>query len=228
MRRWISALAATLAVASVGSCTTTATRAEPRTSATAMASSPKACAHGTYEWFNVKRPVRLSAVSDVETLGKGGGKLNGLKHRVWSPKTSVSSHGPALPPRDVLFSLAEFIGEAQEGDDAADMAFTEVGRTPGDPNSTRTSSVDGAGSFVDYNATHAVEADFRYTCRHATAVTSGHATSWTADGSGIFECGTRLGFPKENRDDLAVAREAARLSCAPDSKAAQSPGTADR
>jgi len=36
----------------------------------------KACTNGTYTWINIEKPTRLLGVSDVETLGKGGGNLD--------------------------------------------------------------------------------------------------------------------------------------------------------
>ncbi|MGW2961430.1 hypothetical protein ACWDGI_23630 [Streptomyces sp. NPDC001220] len=161
----------------------------------------------------------------METLGKGGGKFKKLKHRVSWPEASVSSHGPALPSRDVLFSLAKLVGQAQEGDDAASLTFTDVDRKPGDPNASRATSSEGGGSFVEYNETRIVEADFRYTCPRAGVVTVGHAKSWISEGSGSLECGRRLDGSKEAHD-LTAAREAARLSCGPKSVAAQTSGAA--
>lgn len=174
----------------------------------------------------MERPVRLSALSDVETLGSGGGKFTQRKRRVWWPEASVSSRGPELPSRDVLFSLAEFVGEAQEGDDADSLAFTDVARKPGDPDASRAVSSEGGGRFVQYDEASVVEADFRYTCPRTEAVTLGHAKSWTTEGSGSVECGTRLHASEGSRADLSVAREAARLSCGPKSAAAQAPEAA--
>ncbi|MGW1973773.1 hypothetical protein ACWCOY_36715, partial [Streptomyces tubercidicus] len=171
MRRWIAALVATLAVASTGACTASATHTEPKATAKTLALGPKACTHGSYQWFNVEQPVRLSALSDVETLGKGGGKVTKLKYRVSWPVVSVSSRGPALPSRDVLFSLAKKVGEAQEGDDPTGMAFTDVDRKPEDPNASRLISSEGGGRLVMYDQTYVVEADFRYTCPNSKAVT---------------------------------------------------------
>ncbi|MDX3077009.1 hypothetical protein ACIP98_32600 [Streptomyces sp. NPDC088354] len=228
MRRSIAAFTATLAVAGTGACTATAAHTEPKASATALALGPKACANGIYQWFNVERPIRLSALSDVETLGKGGGKFKQLEHRVSWPETAVSSRGPALPSRDVLFSLAKFVGEAQEGDEAAGFAFAEVGREPDDPNASRAISSEGAGRFVMYEETYVVEADFRYTCPHAKTVTTGHAKSWTVEGGGTLECDTRIVVDGRAQPDPAAAREAARLSCGPKSIAARAPAAAGR
>lgn len=88
--------------------------------------------------------------------------------------------------------MAKSVGEAQEGDASADMAFTDVGKKPGDPNRSRATSTAGAGRYVMYNEAHIVEADFQYTCPHFKAVTIGHAKSWTMEGSGILECGTPI------------------------------------
>ncbi|WP_326570321.1 hypothetical protein OG539_40655 [Actinacidiphila glaucinigra] len=222
MRRRIAACVAVLAVASAGACTESAAHTEGKaaTSAPARTIGPSACGNGTYQWFNVERPIRLSALSDVQTLGKGGGKFTKApKHRVSWPETSVSAHGPAVPRRDVLFSLAKLVGEAQEDDTGADMAFTDVGRKPGDPNRSRAISTTGAGRYVMYDEAHIVEADFRYTCPHSMAVTIGHAKSWTMEGSGILECGTPIDFGSQAHQ--AVARVAARISCGPKSRAAQ-------
>lgn len=222
MRRTIATGVALVAIAGAGGCTETATHTEGKAapSVPARTMGPRACVNGTYQWFNVERPVRLSALSEVETFAKGGGTFTKApKRRVSWPETSVLASGPALPSRDVLFSLAQLVGEAQEDDTSADMPFTEVGRRPGDPNLTRAVSTPGAGRFVSYNETHVVEADFRYTCPGTKTVTIGHAKSWTAEASGTLECGTRTGLGSDA--DLAVAREAARLSCGPKSIAAQ-------
>ncbi|SNS94838.1 hypothetical protein SAMN05216252_11133 [Actinacidiphila glaucinigra] len=188
---------------------------------------PRACRNGTYQWFNVERPIRLSALSEVQTLGKGGGKFTKApKHRVSWPETAVSAHGPAVPRRDVLFSLAKLVGEAQESDTGADMAFTDVGREPDDPNQSRAVSTAGAGRYVMYDEAHIVEADFQYTCPRSPAVTIGHAKSWTMEGAGILECGTPI--DSGGQAHLAVAREAARISCGPESLAARGQGGSGR
>ncbi|WP_406274268.1 hypothetical protein OH779_38930 [Actinacidiphila glaucinigra] len=222
MRRCIAACVAVLVVASAGACTESAARTEGKaaTSATARTMDPGACGNGTYQWFNIERPIRLSALSEVQSLGRGGGKFTKApKHRVSWPETSVSVHGPAVPQRDVLFALAKLVGEAQEGDTGADMAFTDVGRKPDDPNRSRAISTTEAGRYVMYDEAHIVEADFRYTCPQSKAATIGHAKGWTMEGSGILECGTPIDVGSQAH--LAVAREAARISCGPKSPAAQ-------
>ncbi|MFE4448235.1 hypothetical protein [Streptomyces sp. NPDC056820] len=171
-----------------------------------------------YEWFNVEQPRRLTA---PEEFGEGGGKFKNPLQRVWTPVTSVSAKGPAVPSREVLLSLAVWIGEAENGDAADDLSFTEVGRKAADLNGSGAISTDGAGRFVNYATARAVEADFRYTCPGTVTVTTGHAKGWTAAGGGTLECGTRIRIDGVSRADQTVAREAARLSCGPDSVAAK-------
>ncbi|MEU6343648.1 hypothetical protein ABZ883_22220 [Streptomyces sp. NPDC046977] len=224
MRRWIAAFVAALSVAGNAACTATTAHPEPKASATVAVAGPRACVNGTYQWFNVEQPLRLSALSGVLTLGKGGGEFKDPApiHRVSWPVTSVSASGPALPSRDVLLSLATWIGEAEAGDDPNSYAFTDVSRKSEDPNKSRAISSESAGRFVEYGETQIVEADFRYACPSSKAVTIGHAKSWTIEGGGLIECGTPIHGTREwARTHLAVAREAARLSCGPKSVAAQ-------
>ena len=225
MRRWIAVCVAALAVVSTGACTatytTTHSESEGPPQKPKQSEAAKACAHGTYQWFNVERPIRLTALTTPEELGEGGGKFKNALQRVWTPVTSVSMEGPAVPSREVLLSLAVWIGEAEKTDEAADLSFTEVGRKPKDLKRAGAVSVDGAGRFVRYAEVRAVEADFRYTCPGAATVTTGHAKGWTVEGGGTLECGTRIRAEGAGRAPRTAAREAARLSCGPGSVAAK-------
>ncbi|MGW4821985.1 hypothetical protein ACWEP4_24115 [Streptomyces sp. NPDC004227] len=172
-----------------------------------------------YEWFNVEQPRRLTALTAPEEFGKGGGEFKNHLQRVWTPVTSVSAKGPAVPSREVLLSLAMWIGLAEDADEADNLSFTEVGRKAADLNGSRPGSTDRAGRFVNYATARAVEADFRYTCPGTVTVTTGHAKGWTGEGGGGLECGRRI--EGIGRADRTVAREAARISCGPDSVAAK-------
>ncbi|MFH9981770.1 hypothetical protein ACH4ND_21455 [Streptomyces sp. NPDC017179] len=218
MRRWIAVCVAVLGVVSTGACTATHTGSKAAPQKPRPSAAARACTNGKYQWFNVERPFRLTALTAPEELGKGGGKFKNTLQRVWTPVTSVSAKGPTVPSREVLLSLAVWIGEAENTDEAADLSFTEVGRKAAELNEDM-GSIEGAGRFVNYAKAHAVEADFRYTCPGTMPATTGHAKGWTGEGEGTLECGTRI--EGVGRADQTVAREAARLSCGPDSVAAQ-------
>ncbi|MFB7116239.1 hypothetical protein [Streptomyces sp. NPDC056291] len=223
MRRWIAVCVAVLGVVSTGACTATHTGSKAAPSKAApqkprQSGAARACTNGKYEWFNAERPRRLTA---PEEFGEGGGKFKNPLQRVWTPVTSVSAKGPAVPSREVLLSLSVWIGEAEDGDEADDLSFTEVGRKAAGLNGSWAGSTEGAGRFVNYAKVRAVEADWRYTCPGTVTVTTGHAKGWTAAGGGTLECGTRIRIDGVSRADQTVAREAARLSCGPDSVAAK-------
>jgi hypothetical protein len=181
------------------------------------AAHPRACEDGTFTWVNVEQPTRLIAVADSERMGKGGGEFTEKLRWLRAPKTSVEAEGPSLNAADVLFSLGKEIGyfdaEAQsvEQDDVAGDIFVDVGNRP--ELSDNVGSVDSAGDFVNYAYVKAVEGDFRYSCADG-GITWGHAESWKVDGEGSLRCQTAP-------DGSAVALEAARLSCSPDSAGAK-------
>ncbi|WP_405950363.1 hypothetical protein OG588_32490 [Streptomyces prunicolor] len=171
----------------------------------------KACANGTYTWINIEKPTRLLGVSDVETLGKGGGPLKHKVRRLATVQVAVQA-GPGAPAaKEILTSLGRKIGEIDSDGDYVG-AFTEVGSKGPELNADDGGTLDGAGRFVQYAAVRVVEADFRYTCPGGK-VTTGHAESWIVPISGVLECTESTGN--------ATAREAARLSCGADSVAAK-------
>ncbi|NEC87544.1 hypothetical protein [Streptomyces sp. SID12501] len=181
------------------------------------AAADTACANGTYTWFNIEKPTRLLGVTDVETLGKGGGELKKKLKRLATVEISVQAGSGAPAADEVLFSLGKKIGEIDS--DAASLKdaggeswrFTEVGGKGPELNDGSAAPY-GSGRFVMYAAVRVVEADFRHSCPGGRTST-GHAESWTTSIDGLLECGTK--------DGSATVREAARLSCGADSAAAK-------
>lgn len=169
----------------------------------------KACANGTYTWINIEKPTRLLGVSDVETLGKGGGTLKQKVRRLATVRIAVQAGSGAPAAKAILSSLGEETGVTDADGDVG--AFTEVGGTGPELNDG-SAAPEGAGRFVQYAAVRVVEGDFGYTCPGGRT-SIGHAESWTVSIDGLLECGTRTGN--------ATAREAARLSCGADSVAAK-------
>ena len=169
----------------------------------------KACANGTYTWINIEKPTRLLGVSDVETLGKGGGTLKHRVRRLATVRIAVQAGTGAPAAKEILTSLGKKIGEIDSDDYVG--AFTEVGRK-GPGLNDGGAAPEESGRFVQYAAVRVVEADFRYTCPGGRT-TIGHAESWTVSIDGVLECDTGTGN--------ATAREAARLSCGADSVAAK-------
>jgi len=187
-------------------------KAAVRTSAPAVA---KACVDGTFTWSGVKRTDRLTGVS-APTVSDGRviDTPNPIE-RLYTPKPSVRTVGPALPPAEVLFSLGKRIGEIDT--DATTLAgaagetwsFTDVHqKAPSLKN--RFSKVAGAGAIVEFAAVREWEGDFRHTCPGGPT-TTGHARNWTVDLQGSLSCDESV--------DTRIARQAARLSCEPGSRA---------
>ncbi|MFI6548960.1 hypothetical protein ACIBO9_37515 [Streptomyces prunicolor] len=174
------------------------------------AAAGKACANGTYTWINIEKPTRLLGVSDVETLGKGGGTLKNKVRRLATVQIAVQAGTGAPAAKEILTSLGRKIGEIDSDGDYVG-AFTEVGGKGPELNDGSTAP-EASGRFVQYAAVRVVEADFRYTCPGGKAAI-GHAESWTVPITGVLECGESTGN--------ATAREAARLSCGADSVAAK-------
>ncbi|WP_406455087.1 hypothetical protein OH768_18790 [Streptomyces sp. NBC_01622] len=169
----------------------------------------KACVNGTYTWINIEKPTRLLGVSDVETLGKGGGTLKHKVRRLATVRIAVQAGSGAPAAKEILTSLGEKTGVIDPDSDVG--AFAEVGGSGPELNDG-SMAPEGAGRFVQYAAVRIVEADFRYTCPGGrTAI--GHAESWNVSVDGLLECDTKTGN--------ATAREAARLSCGADSVAAK-------
>ncbi|SEB59872.1 hypothetical protein [Streptomyces sp. TLI_105] len=173
------------------------------------------CANGTYTWSDVDVRDVLTGVTEKQQLGKGGGGLTDEPAPLHVPVTAVTfEKGPRVDAGAVLRSLAVRVGEADaaEGDG---HGFADVHRpAPGFRSDVTT--VDGAGTFVEYAWVREVGADFQYSCGDGRRA-AGHAVGWTVDGSGVLECST----PITNAKAGEVALEAARLSCGPDSLAAR-------
>uniref|UniRef100_UPI0031DF8EB4 hypothetical protein n=1 Tax=Streptomyces hawaiiensis TaxID=67305 RepID=UPI0031DF8EB4 len=169
-----------------------------------------ACANGTFTWSHLTERERLTGVSDLERLGKGGGPLRNPMRRVYTPSPSVRAHGPAPSPAEILFSLGKKAGEIDS--DARTLAeagetwpFTDV-RQPAPELDTDRITPDAAGEYIQYAGVREVAADFRYRCPDGRTV-SGHARNWTVDFAVLTDC--------EVRPDSPVAREVARRSCKP-------------
>ncbi|PPS77780.1 MULTISPECIES: hypothetical protein [Streptomyces] len=170
----------------------------------------RACANGTFTWSHLTERDRLTGVSDLERLGKGGGPLRNPMRRVYTPSPSVRADGPAPSPAEILFSLGKKAGEIDS--DARTLAeagetwpFTDV-RQPAPELDTDRIKPDAAGEYIQYAGVREVAADFRYRCPDGRTV-SGHARNWTVDFAVLTDC--------EVRPDSPVAREVARRSCGP-------------
>ncbi|WP_328947369.1 hypothetical protein OG259_41415 (plasmid) [Streptomyces sp. NBC_00250] len=173
-----------------------------------------ACENGTYTWFNVDKRDVLTGVAEKQKLGKGGGKLTNRLSTLHTPRTAVTfEKGPRVDAEAALRSLGSHIGERDEIDND-DYGFADVRRPA--PQPATTTSVSGAGTFVDFAFVRQVTADFRYTCGNGELAT-GRAISWTGDGAGVVECSTSVENVKAGEPVL----EAARLSCGPNSPAAR-------
>ncbi|MFF4798464.1 hypothetical protein ACFY1U_08615 [Streptomyces sp. NPDC001351] len=214
-RGWAVALTAVTVAAGLAGCTGSGDgdgKAATRSSAPAVA---KACANGSFTWTGVKKTDRLTGVSAPEpSRGRTIRTTNPIE-RVYTPKPSVRTEGPALPPAEVLFSLGKKIGEIDS--DAATLAdvngdtwaFTDVHQKA--PNlDSRFSEVSDPGETVQYAGVREWEGDFRHTCPGGRT-TTGHARNWTVDLQGILSCDEYV--------DSGIARQAARLSCEPGSPA---------
>ncbi|MFD6171280.1 hypothetical protein [Streptomyces coeruleorubidus] len=171
----------------------------------------QACAEGTFTWSRVAERDRLTGVSALERLGKGGGRLHNPMRRVYTPRPSVHADGPAPSAAEILFSFGKKTGEidsdartlAEAGGDT--WAFTDV-RLPAPELDDGRVIPRAAGEFLQYAGVREVSADFRYTCPDGRTV-SGHARNWTVDLGGLMDC--------EEKADSPLAREAARHSCEP-------------
>ncbi|MFD3590431.1 hypothetical protein [Streptomyces sp. NPDC058683] len=212
-RIWATGLASLVLAAGLTACTGGTGGGDGRpgggASGTGTAAA-KACGDGTFSWSAVKKSDRLTGVSENERLGAGGGALRNPLERVYTPRPSVRTQGPALSPAEVLFSLGKKIGEIDstartlaDDDSGTTHAFTDVhAKAPAlDNGAVR---LDGAGDYVTYDGVREVTGDFRYSCPDGRT-TTGHARSWTVDLSGVLDCGETM--------DARIARQAARLSC---------------
>jgi hypothetical protein len=219
MRRITAATATALLLAATAACSETNVTAKAVKPATVA---KKACANGTYTWFNVEQPTRLTGLSAAEKLGKGGGTLKHKLVRLYTPRIEVTADGPVLASKSVLTSLGRYIGYLDAGDEADGVTsvFVKAGTAAPELDDGKTSFKD-AGTFVQYDAVRVVEADFRYSCSGGRQ-TTGHAVSWTAPILGLLECGTAVTGKDRKHNDHAVARVAARIACGADSVAAKS------
>ncbi|MDN3026528.1 hypothetical protein [Streptomyces sp. S.PB5] len=210
-RTWTAGLATVALAAGLAACTGSSGDGGKDGSGDKTSAKPvaKACANGTFTWFDVEKSDRLTGVSDLHPLPEGVTMTSHME-RVYTPRASVKTQGPALSPAEVLFSLGKKIGEidsdaptlAAAGGDT--WAFTDVnGKAP----SLDSGIVggDNAGDFVTYAGVREVTADFQYSCPDGTA-TTGQARQWTVDIGGVLSCDEAV-----DTDDLA--RQAARRSC---------------
>ncbi|GHE32838.1 hypothetical protein [Streptomyces capitiformicae] len=194
---------------------------EPKSSGKSDKAAVKACADGTFTWTGVKKTEKLTGVSQIESVGAGGGKLTERLERVYTPRPSVETTGPAISSGEVLFSLGKKIGEIQsdartlaeaeaEGDTSS---FTDVNVKAPDINDGST-EVDGAGEFVEFAGVREVAGDFSYACPDGKT-TTGHARTWQIDITGVLQC-------DEEVDGSDLALQAARHSCEEGSAATES------
>ncbi|MCX5050801.1 MULTISPECIES: hypothetical protein [unclassified Streptomyces] len=216
-RTWAAGLAGVALVAGLTGCSGDG---DGRAAAAARSSAPavaKACTDGTFTWSAVKKTEKLTGVSGVQSLGKGGGTLSGPLERVYTPRASVKASGPAVSPAEVLFSLGKKIGEIQsdartlaEADGGETWSFTDVNVKPPSLDGGRITVKD-AGENVEYAGVREVAGDFSYTCPGGTT-TKGRARTWQVDMAGVLDC-------QEGVDDGGMALQAARHSCEPGSPA---------
>ncbi|WP_282694596.1 hypothetical protein [Streptomyces sp. CC208A] len=218
-KTWTAACAVAVLLAGTAACSSggEARTAPPQRPAGAAKSTAKdtasACAGGAFLWFNVEQRDVLTGVTEKQTLGKGGGALTHRPARLHTPRTGVTTEtGPEADARATLRSLGAHIGG-----DGEDSAFSEPSRPAPKLDGGRT-SVTGAGTFVEFSYVRQVTADFRHTCADGTAST-GRATSWTVDGSGVLDCAE----PSKGLQDSAPGLAAARLSCDPGAPAVKAP-----
>ncbi|MGW2572519.1 hypothetical protein [Streptomyces sp. NPDC001537] len=215
-RGWAAALTVVTVAAGLAGCSGggDGDRKAAPSSAPAVA---KACANGSFTWTGVQKTDRLTGVSAPEPSGGRTVRTTNPIERVYTPKPSVRTEGPALSPAEVLFSLGKKIGEIDsDAPTLADVngdtwAFTDVRQKA--PNlHNRFSEVSGPGETVQYAGVREWEGDFRYTCPGGRP-TTGHARNWTLDMQGNLSCDESV--------DSGIARQAARLSCEPGSRAAR-------
>ncbi|MFJ4868868.1 hypothetical protein [Streptomyces sp. NPDC088757] len=170
-----------------------------------------ACENGTYAWFNVDRRDVLTGVAEKQTLGKGGGRLTHEVTPLRTPRVAVAfEEGPGIGAEAVLRSLGTRTGDIDD-----DAGFADVHRPAPDPRAV-TTDMEGAGTFVNYSWVKQVTADFAYTCGNGGR-TTGRATSWVVNGSGVLDCA----LPAEGAKEGDPALAAARFSCDPRDPAAK-------
>ncbi|MFD3661869.1 hypothetical protein ACFWVF_14925 [Streptomyces sp. NPDC058659] len=208
----LSACAVVTLIAGTSACTSDGPEPAERPT---HAAADTACANGTYAWFNVDKRDVLTGVAEKQTLGKGGGELTHKLAPVHTPRVTVTfEKGPRVDAKAALRSLGAHIGDTDATGDGG-YEFADV-RRPAPDLAAGSTSVDGAGTFVDYAWVKQVTADFRYTCADGKRA-AGRATSWSIDGSGVLECAESIRDVKEGSPVLVAAR----LSCGPDAPAAK-------
>ncbi|MER5840085.1 hypothetical protein ABT099_07155 [Streptomyces prasinus] len=214
---FLSACVLAVVLAGTAACTSDGDGPTAKAKATAKATADTTCEDGAYAWFNVDERDVLTGVAEKEEIGGKGARLTHKLTPLHTPRTAVAFEkgSRAGDAKAALRSLAVLIGEANADDDGVSSEFTNVHRSAPDLDNGST-TIDGAGTIVQYAWVKQVTADFRYTCGDGEPVT-GRATGWVIDGSGLLECST----PIENVKEGAPALAAARLSCGPDAPAAK-------
>ncbi|MFF8377931.1 hypothetical protein ACF07V_17605 [Streptomyces sp. NPDC015661] len=217
MKTGLSACAVAALLTGTVACTSESGGTAPRPTHAAATATPTAtaCAGGTYTWFNVDTREVLTGLAEKQKLGKGGGRLTHTVSPLHTPLTAVTfEKGPRVDPKATLHSLGARIGDP-DAVDAEGYGFADVHRAAPKLDS-KTATVLGAGTFVEYAYVRQVTGDFLYTCADGTRA-AGRAIGWTTDGSGLLECST----PIEDMKADEAPREAALLSCGPGSAAAR-------
>lgn len=203
-KSWVTACAVTALLATTAACSSGGD-ARPAQAAKTTA----ACASGTYAWSGVVQREVLTGVARKQTFGRNGGKLTQPLRRLHTPRTEATTEtGPKIDPVTALRSLGAHIGGGGE-----DSAFSEAGRPAPRLDGNR-SETSGPGTLVAYAFVTEVTADFRRTCPGGEPST-GRATSWSADGSGVLGCAES----QLDLEDSEPALEAALLSCERDAPA---------
>ncbi|MFJ7074988.1 hypothetical protein [Streptomyces sp. NPDC098781] len=220
-RTWAAGWAAAAMLAGLAACTGDKQehdKDEPGSSGKSDKAVVKACAGGTFTWSGVEERDRLTGVAEMQLVGKGGGELTKPVKRVYTPRPSVRTQGPAVSSAEVLFSLGKKIGEIDTDArtlaevDGDEWAFTDV-NVKAPALNDGTSELDGAGKFVHFTGVREVTGDFSYACPGGKTST-GHARSWRVTIDGILDCDDPA---SDDPEDYAL--EAARLSCAEGSPA---------
>ncbi|MFF2777342.1 hypothetical protein ACFVU3_20820 [Streptomyces sp. NPDC058052] len=211
MRNRLTACAVTALLA--GAATACTSDGGTRTSATARpAATTDACATaGTYTWSGVGQREVLTGVAEKQTFEENGGKLTQPLKRLHTPRTEATTvKGPKIDAGAVLRSLGAHIGGGGE-----DSVFSEAGR-PAPELDEEIHSTSGPGTLVAYTYVRVVTGEFSRACPGGEPST-GRATSWVGDGTGVLECDQ----PRAALKDSEPALEAALLSCGPDAPAAK-------
>ncbi|MEU3401935.1 hypothetical protein [Streptomyces filamentosus] len=208
----LTACAAAVLLAGTAACSADG---DTRADATARPATPAAAC--TYTWSGVQQRDVLTGVAEEQVFGEGGGRLTRPLKRVHNPSTGATTEtGPEAGAKDVLLSLAAHL-EGTGTEAPFDRAsFVRAGR-PAPALDGNTTATSGAGTLVAYAFVRQVTGDYRRTCTGGKPST-GSATSWTTEGSGVLDCKE----PSSTFDEGEPSREAALRSCPPGSPAARS------